>query len=133
MNLKLMAVSVALFIPLTACEQKADLAAKPIEAGREVAQKTQEFAAQEAKELTKKAQESAQKISNDASKAAKDGVEVSKDGAKKSALVVKETAEQTLAETVGHAQEITKTQKSESRQHGQKAEDEMMMEIEKQK
>jgi spore coat protein CotF len=39
--------------------------------------------------------------------------------------VVKESTEQTLANTVDHAREVTKSQVSGSRQHAQKAEDEM--------
>lgn len=120
------------FFFLTACGQKADPAAKASEATKEVTQQTQEAIQQTSKEIPQKVQESAEKISNDAAKAAKEGT-AGKEGAKKSAVEVKETAEQALAETVGHAQEVTKTQKSEPRQRGQKAEDEMMLEIEKHK
>lgn len=122
MKIKSIVLSAILLVVLPGCEQKADLAAKASETGKDVTQKIQESAQQASKEITQKAQESAQKVTSDAAKAAK-----------KSVVVVKETAEQALVETAGRAREITKTQKSESRQHGQKAEDEMMMELEKKK
>ena len=56
------------------------------------------------------------------------------EGTKKTAVTGKAAnaaTEQALSETIDHAQAVTKTQKSEARQRGKKAEDEMMMEVEK--
>lgn len=120
-------------IPLTACDQKPDLAAKAVEAGKEAAQKVQNSAQQTANDAAKATKEAAKEVASDATKAAKEAAEAGKEGAIKSVAVVKETTEQALASTVDAAQKLTKTQESKPRQRAQNAEAEMLRELEKSK
>lgn len=115
----------ALVLALTACEQKKDLAAQAGDATKELTEKVQESAQQATKELATKAQDVATKTGVEALKASKEVAATIQDDAQKT----KETADQFLADTLEHGRDVTKTQNSASRKNGQKAEDEMMMEI----
>jgi len=118
MKTTLIIISAALVITMSACNQKEKLVEKTATESKDVIQKVQETAPQVTHETTKKVNGTVKAV---------------EDGTKKPAPAANVTTEQALTETVDHAQAVTKTQKSESRQRGQKAEDEMMMEIEKRK
>lgn len=111
----------ALAITLTACNQKDD----PI--------KKSATESTESKEVVKKAGKTAMPVTNDAAVKATEPVNTVTSGTKKPAPAGNATTEQTLSETIEHAQTVTKTQKSEARQRGQKAVDDMMSEVEKSK
>ncbi len=125
MKTKLIFTTAALVLALTACEQKKDLATQAGEAAKDLTEKVQESAKQTTKELAEKAQDAASKTGAEAVKASKEVAAKVQEGAQKT----KESADQFLADTVEHGREVTKTQNSASRQRGQKAEDEMMMEV----
>lgn len=125
MKTKLIFMVAALVLALTACEQKKDLATQAGEAAKELTEKVQESAQMATKEMAIKAQDAAAKTGEEALKASKEVAAKVQDSAQKT----KETADQFLADTVEHGREVTKSQYSASRQRGQKAEDEMMMEV----
>jgi hypothetical protein len=119
----------ALIFALSACEQKKDLSTKASEATQELTEKVQDAAQQTAKDVAAKAQEGAKKAGEEAVKVGKEVVVNVQDKAKNSAVIVKQTSDQFLADTIEHGREVTKTQNSAARQRGQNAEDEMMMDL----
>ncbi|MDP2805652.1 MAG: hypothetical protein Q8O24_06875 [Gallionellaceae bacterium] len=121
----LILTTAVLVLALSACEQKKDLPTQAGEAAKELTEKVQESAQQATKELATKAQDAASKTGAEALKASKEVAATVEAGAQKT----KEGADQFLADTVEHGREVTKSQNSASRQRGQKAEDEMMMEV----
>jgi hypothetical protein len=125
MKNKLIFIFVALVFAMSACEQKKDLATQATEATIELTEKVQESAQQAKKELATKVQDVATKTGNEAIKASKEVAATVQDKAQET----KVTADQFLADTLEHGREVTKTQTSVSRQRGQKAEDELMMEV----
>ena len=134
MKIKLTILSAVLAMTTTACDQKSDIASQAEAAGKEVAKKAQETV-QDVKETQEKVQETAKQLADKTSEAAKEVVEAGKEGVKKSATLAKgaKTAtEEALADTIAHAQEITKTQTSKSRQSADSAEEEMLKELESQ-
>ncbi len=109
-----------LAITLTACTQQKE---EPVK--KSVTEST------DGKDVVQKAKEAAPPVTNNSAQKATEPVKAVDNGAKKSPSAGNATTEQALSETIEHAQTVTKTQKSEARQRGQKAVDEMMMEVEK--
>lgn len=87
----------------------------------------------ENKEVIQKAKEAVPAKTNDSATLATEPAKATGNSTKKPPVTGNATPDQTLSETIEHAQTVTKTQKSEARQRGQKAVDEMMMEVEKSK
>jgi rubrerythrin len=134
MKIKLTILFAILAMTTTACDQKSDIASQAESAGKEVAKKAQD-AVQNVKEAQEKAQETVQQLADKTSEVAKEAVEAGKAGVEKSATLAKgaKTAtEEALADTITHAQEITKTQTSKSRKSADSAEEEMLKELEAQ-
>jgi hypothetical protein len=124
-------LSVVFVVSISACGQKTEPSSdKSSSLGKEIPLKEQTAIQPVSKELAPTVQESvpvAVKTVKEKTATVNPAV------TPQAAPVVKETTEQFLHETVAHAQEITKTQTSKSRQRGQNAEDEMMTEIENRK
>lgn len=128
MEIKLMVISAAVVVSLVACGQKTDSAAKVTETSKGAEQRGREEVRQLSGDV---AASKPQQVGNGGVKAAGEMAASAKEGAKKSSAAVKDPTEQALAETIAHAQEVTRTQSSGARLRGQKAEDEMMMEAER--
>jgi hypothetical protein len=116
MKVTLFIIFSALAITLTACNQKDEPAKK---------------SAIESKEVVKKAKETTPPTTNESAQKVIEPVKPVENGAKKPPSAGNATTEQTLSDTIDHAQAVTKTQKSEARQRGHKAVDDMMSEVEK--
>ncbi len=117
---------IVIFASLTACDRKVDADPKVLATPGLVAPKSAEpTAISSANEIKNKVQETASPVKQ----ASKTASSVTAQTAVKPTIaqspVVKESTEQTLADTVDHARKVTKSQVSGSRQHAQKAEDEM--------
>lgn len=121
MKTKLSLVLSVLVVTLTACTQK-DEPVKNSAAENPVS-----------KEAVQKTKEATAPVTNDAAKQVTEPVKAVQKPATVAPTAAKVTTEQALSETIDHAQAVTKTQKSEARQRGQKAVDDMMMEVEKSK
>jgi len=119
MKTNLQIVSAAFIIFVSACGKNTDMAE----------QKTTPASNIE----TAKFQKSIQDVNASTIKQEIRNPEMNKIDLKKSELHEKSPIEEKLAETIDHAQEITKTKNSVPRLHAQNAEEEMTMELNKQK
>lgn len=122
MNIRLVTLSAMVLMFVAACDQKTEVASKALDAGKEAKQKIEQSAQQATQELGQQIEDKSKQVTNAVSVTTSHVVEAAKEGG----AAGKEATEQALADTVKHAQEVTNSQKSESRQRAQKSEDEMM-------
>lgn len=127
MKITLTVLSAALLISSSACDKNTDLASKSPAVETEIVQTVTEPVATINQKKSAKQQQPKQ---IQPSKSLAVAVE---SNAKISAPVAKQTTEQSLADISSHGREVTNTQVSRPRNRAQAAEDEMMMDLEKQK
>jgi len=120
MKTNLLVILSILAITLSACTQQKE---EPVK--KSVTEGTED------KAVVHKAKEAAPPVTNDAAQKINEPGKAADNVTKKPPSAGNPATEQALSETIEHAQAVTKTQKSEARQRGQKAVDEMMMEVEK--
>lgn len=125
-------LAVAFVIGLTACE-KTNLADTTTSSSKEGGQKEKIATQPIANELSHQNHEPAPLQTNEVNKTGKGVIHDGESSAIKSAPAAPVSTEQALGQTISHAQKITRSQKSETRQRGQSVEEEMLMELEKQK
>jgi hypothetical protein len=117
---------IVVFVSLTGCDRKVDSAPKTLATpSLAVPKSTEPVPVSSTNEIQNKVQETVPQVKQASNASSSETAQSSVKPTIAQSQAMKEPTEQMLAGTIDHAREVTKSQASGSRQHAQKAEDEM--------